>query len=420
MPIYIYSAKKGPKETVQGEVEAVSQEGAVTKLEGMGLIPVNVIAKPGTGPTPEQPITEIGLPYIPSSSSVFFGFGHAKTHDIDTFTRQLASLIKAGVPVVRALGLISQQTENRELKHVVSDLEKEVKDGKMLSQAMGKYRKLFDRLYFSMINSGEKGGVLDETLVRLADYREKENELRRKVQAALAYPALITIVGIGTVFTILTFFLPKLTGLFGSMKQTIPLPTKILIGLSSFFSANWHWILIALALAVAVCGRVKPGSKKKLIFDVIKLRTPYIKKFVMYAEIAKFTKTLGLLLGSGIPIHESMDLARGTLDNDALRDTLGAISQAIIRQGASLSGSLRKIDVFPPFVTNMIAVGEEGGRLEESLLEISSNYEKEVEQAIKITTGLLEPFLILAIGIVVGFIVFAMLLPIFNIGIMGR
>jgi type II secretory pathway component PulF len=422
MPVYTYKAKKGPKELVQGELEAASQDNAVARLEEMGLTPVNVVAK-GVERDNKKLETAFhrggGTPVPPPRWNAVSGLGRVRTRDIDTFTRQMASLIRAGVPVANALSLIAGQSSETPLGSVVSGLEKEVKDGKMLSEAMGKYRNLFNNLYLSLVKSGEKAGVLDETLTRLASHREKEDEIRRRIQAALAYPLLIITVGIATVFIMLTYFLPKLVGLFENMRQALPIPTKILIGMSGFFSANWYWILMALVLAGAIFGRVKPGSKKKFVFDMIKLHVPFVNKFIMDAEAAKFTKTLGLLLESGVPIHQSLELATKTLDNDALREGLSTVSREIVSQGSSLSGSLKRSRIFPAFVTNMIAVGEEGGKLEGALREVTSTYEKEVEQAMKIATALLEPILILVVGSVVGFIVFAMLLPIFNIGIMG-
>ena len=406
MPTYIYKAKKGPGEVVKGEIEADSEDHAVGKLERMELVPVTVVEKGGI--EKEGPIPESRTPDIRSVG--------IRTRDMDIFTRQLASLVRASVPILRALSLISQQTENRALKNVVNDLKEQVKDGKALSEALQRYPRLFNNLYLSMVKSGEKGGVLDEVLYKLAEHREKEEELRRKILAAMAYPLLVIVVGLATIFAVLTFFLPKLTGLFESMRQTLPMPTKILIGISEFMSGNWHWFLIALVFVIAIFSRVKTGSKKKFLFDMVKLHLPFMRKFVKNAEIARFARTLALLLKSGLTVYESLHLATDTLDNDVLRERLRQAGREIVNQGSALSNSLKKINIFPDFAINMIAVGEEGGRLEGSLSEIANVYEKEVEQAIKIMTSLLEPLLILAVGVVVGFIVFAMLLPIFSIG----
>jgi len=194
------------------------------------------------------------------------------------------------------------------------------------------------------------------------------------------------------------------------------LPTKMLIGLSNFMSANWIWFIVAFGFVFIIFGRVQPGGKKKFFLDMIKLHTPFVKQFIRDAEIAKFCRTLGMLLKNGLPVYDSLALATRTLDNAVLRKQLEKTSKEIVTQGATLSASLKKVKIFPNFAINMIAVGEEGGKLEESLDGVAEAYEKEVEQAIGIMTSLIEPLLILVIGGIVGGIVFAMLLPIFDIG----
>lgn len=446
MPIFVYRAQKGPENLETGEITAENQDHAVTKLEGMGLTPITVVEKDGEKAVDVRPRTEAQISKVEESlqSSVFpdarFQFGrdsdrvrlladerrsslsyvHVRTKDVDTFTWQLASLMKASVPMLRALSLISQQTENKALKLVVNDLHHQVKDGKTLSQGMRQYPKLFSNLYLNMIRSGEQGGVLHEVLYRIAEYREREQAIARKIQAALAYPAVMMVVGIGTVFVMLTVFMPKFISIFESMKQALPVPTRILIAASNFMSQNWSGILIAMAFLFVIFGRVQPSSKKKFLFDLVKLHIPFINQFVRNAEIAKFARTLGLLLKNGLSVHEALNLATDTLDNDALRRQLKEAGREIVQQGSTLSSSLAKVRIFPSFAVNMIAVGEEGGKLEESLSGIAGAYEKEVEQSINVMTSLLEPILILVIGGIVGFIVFAMLLPIFDIGAMAR
>ncbi len=430
MPTFVYRAQKGPENLETGEITAENQDHAVTKLEGMGLTPITVVEKGGEKAADVRPKTEAGPPAGSDqrpkvqenlqSSALSFSSVHVRTKDVDTFTWQLASLMKASVPMLRALSLISQQTENKALKSVVDDLHHQVQDGKMLSQGMRQYPKLFNNLYLNMIRSGEQGGVLHEVLYRIAEYREREQVIARKIQAALAYPGVMMVVGIGTVFVMLTVFMPKFISIFESMKKVLPVPTRILIAASNFMSRNWSGILIALAFLSVIFGRAQPSSKKKFLFDLVKLHIPFINKFVRNAEIAKFARTLGLLLKNGLSIHEALNLATDTLDNDALRRQLKEAGREIVQQGSTLSSSLAKVRIFPSFAVNMIAVGEEGGKLEESLSGIAGVYEKEVEQSINVMTSLLEPILILVIGGIVGFIVFAMLLPIFDIGTTAR
>ena len=204
------------------------------------------------------------------------------------------------------------------------------------------------------------------------------------------------------------------------MKQQLPLPTKILMGMSDFMSRYWYLFLIAVACVVVIFGRVKKGSKRKLIFDAVKLKLPFMKKFTRDAQIARFARSLGILVKNGLPIYESLALAADTLDNEALKESINAAGKGIVEQGLSLSESFKRTEIFPDFTLNMIAVGEQSGRLVEALEDIASVYEREVDQSIKIMSSLLEPLLILTVGAIVGFIVFAMLLPVFNIGMMAR
>lgn len=432
MPIYIYKAKRGPAEIAEGQIEAVSQDEAVDKLNAMGLIPVSLteerirhetVIAPAEGGGMRQSQKGITCPTArppasppPPAAMTLIG---VRIQDVDVFTRQLSSLIKAGVPVLKSLTLISQQTENRTLVKVTAELEKQIKDGMMLSEAMGRYPRLFNSLYVNMVKAGEKSGTLDDVLENLAEYRQKEEDIRQKLQAALAYPLLIVVLGIATVFVMLTFFLPKLTGLFQDMKQALPFSTRLLIKMSRFMAENWHWVLIFLFLLTAIFARTKEGSKKKLLFDFFKLRLPIVRKFIRTAEIARLTRTLALLLKNGISVCAGLELATNVLDNDALKAELKKAKDKVINQGCRLSDSLRTIKVFPLFAVSMIAVGEEGGKLEQSLSTIADLYERQTEQAIKIITSLLEPLLILIIGAIVGFIVFAMLMPVFNIGAVG-
>lgn len=404
MPLYTYKARKSPTETIDGELQARSKDEAVTKLNNMGMAPISVTQKYGMAASPAE--SAISEPHLV----------RVRTRDVDTFTRQLAHLIRASVPVLAALSQISQQTENKTLKNVVSDIEKRIKDGKTLSEAMGRFPRIFDGLYLGMVKAGESSGSLDEVLMRLVEHRDKEDEVRRNIQSALAYPALIIVVGTATVFVMLTFFMPKLIRLFDQMQQKLPLPTRILMGTTEFMSNNWYWFLAVVLFLIALFARSSRGSKKKFLIDMIKLHLPFVKKFVRISEIARFARTLGLLIKNGIPVYESLELATDTLENDAFREQLHQAGKKIVNQGATLSDSLGKIDGFPIFAVNMMSVGEAGGRLDESLAEIANVYEREVEQALKIMTSLLEPLLILVVGAIVGFIVFAMLLPIFNIG----
>ncbi|MBN2301052.1 MAG: type II secretion system F family protein, partial [Lentisphaerae bacterium] len=334
--------------------------------------------------------------------------------DVTMFTRQLAGLTKSNVPILRALFTISEQTENRSLQKVVADLERTIRDGNMLSDALAKYPKLFSDLYINMVRSGESGGVLDIILARLSEAREAEEDLKRKVRAAMAYPILIIIVGLATVGVLLTVFLPQVIDLFKDYHD-LPLPTRLLIAISEFASHNWHWVALILMLAGVTFRRLAAMETGRAFADRIKLHIPLFGKFLRLTDIARFARTLAILLDSGIPIDRALTLSANTLENTILRDEIRDVRNAVVEQGVPLSFGLRKTQYFPLLVSNMAAVGEEAGRLDETLIEVASFYEKELDARSALTTSLLEPVLILIVGAVVGLIVAAMLLPIFEL-----
>ncbi|MBN1557403.1 MAG: type II secretion system F family protein [Lentisphaerae bacterium] len=403
MPAYRYKAKQGPGRTVEGEVDAETRAGAVAYLEQQGLAPVWVREKAADADGNRGPR---------------FRRRRITARDITVFTRQLASLTRSSVPILRALTTVVDQTGNLRLRRVVEDLEARIREGAMLSDALTAYPSLFPELYVNMVRSGESAGVLDTILTRLAEAREAEEEVRRKVQSAMAYPVLVLTVGVLTVFVLFSFFLPRVVALFKDYRE-LPLPTRLLIGTSGFFSANWYWIVIAALLLWAVYKRLAAAEKGRAFVDGVKLRLPLVRRFVSEASIARFARTLALLIEGGIPIDRALDLSGQTLGNAVLRDEVETARRDTVMQGMRLSDGLKRAAHFPAFVSNMVAVGEEGGRLEESLSEVAGFYEKEVEQQSRMATSLLEPILILVVGLVVGFIVASMLLPIFEIGTGG-
>lgn len=399
MALYQYKAKDGPEKTVQGELDADSQSDAIARIDGMGYSPLWV--------------REIDAKRNAAGRRV--SRRPIRNRDITVFTGQLASLTRSAVPILRALKTIEGQTENGRLRSVVADIERAIRDGQMLSEAMSRHPRLFPELYVNMIQAGEQGGALDVVLSRLTETREQEEETRRKVQSALAYPMLILAVGVATVFALFAFFLPRVLGLFEGY-ENLPLPTRILVGSTEFMSANWYWLLLALLLAAAVVNRLAAMEKGRTFFDRIKLRIPLFNTFLLQADIARFARTLSLLIDTGVAIDRALELAGNTLKNAILRGEVDSARDSTVRQGVPLSDGLRRARHVPAFVANLVAVGEEGGQLPEALTEVATFYEKEVEQQARVATGLLEPLLILVVGGIVGFIVAAMLLPIFELG----
>jgi len=403
MAKFIYKAKNGPDKTVEGELDAETSAEAVARIDAMGYSPVWVREKDAE-----------------AGRSGLWRKGISQ-REITVFTRQLASLTKSGVPILKALSTIAGQTGNIAFGKVIKDLENTIRDGSMLSEALARYPVLFPELYVNMVRSGESGGVLDTILFRLSESREKEEEVRRKVQSATAYPILVIFVGIITVLVLLIFFLPRVASIFKDYGyDKLPLPTRMVIGLSDFFAGSWYWMLIVIGLFAAIFKRLMSLEKGRITIDRMKLGLPILGKFIMESEVARFARTLSLLIQTGISIDKALGLSASVLNNAVLKEEVEEVRKNTITQGMSVSAGLKKARYFPAFVANMAAVGEEGGKLDESMLEIASFYEKEVEQQSRLATSLLEPLLILIVGVVVGFIVAAMLLPIFELSTVVR
>jgi type II secretory pathway component PulF len=398
MPQYAYTAKDGPGRTVTGTVSAVSRAEAVSRIDTLGYTPVSVTEAAETRPD--------GRPARG---------GRVSRADVTVFTRQFASLVRAGVPILRGLRTIAEQSENPATAAMVAEIEAGIRDGQTLSELLSKHPRQFSSLYVNMVRAGETGGVLDVTLERLADARERDDELRRRVQAALAYPTLVLLAGGATVFVLLAFFLPRMAALFEGYNG-LPAPTRIMMGISRWFSSAWPWLAGAVAVLAAAFARISSSAKGRLLLDRALLSLPLVGAIARDSEIARFARTLALMLNSGIPIEAALRLCEGVVRNTVLCGGIGRARERTVGQGASFSAGLRSSGVFPPFVSNMAAVGEESGRLDAALGEVAAYYEKSVEQRTRLATSLLEPVLILFVGGIVGFIVAAMLLPIFEIG----
>jgi len=403
---FTYEAKKGPGELVKGVIEAESQSAAVDKLSQMGYIPIRVVAA-----------NEKSLNRRSNIAKQFSGLSLSKkirSKELTIFTEQLASLLKSKVPLFEALRFLHEQTENVNLKGIISQSIDKIRDGKTLSESLSKYPKVFPLLYVNMIESGEKGGVLDKTLLRLSEFRNRQEEIRGKVTSALVYPIFMLVVGVASMFVLLTFVIPRMASLFSEIGQTLPLPTRILLSASNQFRNYWYLTPAIIVLGVFVFNKMK--EKKKSALDSFKLKLPLIGSFIKKSAIARFARTLALLLASGIPLFQALAITIPTMENEVIKSDLELIHKGII-DGASFEQSMKRSLCFPRFMTNMLAVGEKGGNLEEVLLEVAVFYERETNRVIKVITSLLEPAMILVMGLIIGFIVFAMLLPIFQINL---
>jgi len=401
-----YKAKDSGKEMITGILEAETEQEALAKLSQMGYFPLSIEREEASSEGQTDPLS-LGF------------FTRIRRRDITFFTRQLADLLEAGLPLMRALDVLWEQTENRRLQEVLASLASQVREGKSFSEALALYPKIFSNLYVNMVKSGEVGGMLSEVLARLADFGEKEEELRTKVRAALAYPILILFVGMATVAVLLIFVVPKLVSLFHDVGQILPLPTRILVEVSQGLVHYWWVILSMIVLNVFLLRRGRLSKGVRLAIDGVKLRLPVWGSLIKKVEIASFARSLATLLSHGVPILQAMQVVVQATENELLRGEFERIGEQL-KGGTTLSQEIRRGRMFPALVTNMVAVGEEAGNLERSLFKIADTYEREADQAMKLMTSLVEPIMILVMGSIVGFIVIAMLMPIFQIDLLAR
>ena len=399
MPLYKYEVKKNPKETAQGVLEAESQQAAVNRLREMGYHPLWITEqKPDIGGT--------GL--------AVRRFRRIRQRDVNLFIRQLANLTDAGLPLIRALTTLIAETENPQMVEVLRELRTGVQKGRTLAECLAEHPKVFPGMYPSMVRAGETGGMLEEVLLRIAAFGEKTDELKHKVVGALIYPAFLVLVGAAALFVLLSFVFPKLITLFEDFNAPLPVATLIVMGICGFMSRWWWLILGCVAFVVVAVRQYVATSRGRFQVDKGLLRTPLFGPVVQRVEISKFARTLGTLIDNGVPILSALRIVVDTLTNRALAQEVGSIHDEI-SEGESLNEALRRRTHFPPTVVNMLAVGEESGRLGEACTRIADVYDKEVDRAISAMTSLLEPTLILIMGFFVGFLVIAMLLPMFQV-----
>jgi general secretion pathway protein F len=420
MPVFEYRGLTPAGKQVKGLLEAESSRSLRTQLKRSGVFLTDVLAERESGPvrrqnghtaTIAQPQPSLG------SRDVQLGKlfrGRVSSDDVAIFTRQLSTLLHAGVTLIEALTALVDQTEKERLKRVVSDVKTRVNEGSSLADALGQHGKIFGSLYVNMVRAGEASGALDAVLARLADFTEGQAKLRQKVLGTLIYPVIMSIIGSGILALLMTVVVPKVTKIFDSMKVSLPWTTRLLIFVSNLL-ANWWWLLLPL-LGAAIFGffRWKASPKGRPIWDRFVLRAPVFGSLVRMLSIARFSRTLATLLKSGVPLLTAMDITKNVVSNGVLSAVVENARDAI-REGESIAGPLKRSGEFPPLVHHMIAIGERSGQLEEMLLNVADSYETQVSVRIGALTALMEPLIIVAMGVAVAFVAFSILMPILQL-----
>ncbi len=404
---FVYKAKQGPQKIVEGLVEAESSDGAVAKLLERGLSPIHIKQKPQRDSRKAQK--------TPSGGTFFPGRG-VPAGDVLMFTRQVSDLLGAGVSLLQTLIIVQRQMRHPGFKEDVRQMITVVRDGGSFSRALSQFPDIFPLLYVNMARSGEMAGNLDLVMDRLAEFNERDQDVRNQVTTALLYPALIVIVGGITVFVLLTWVIPRITLIFEDLNQALPLPTVVLIAISGFFAKFWWLFLVLLAAGLLYLKKAYATPKGKLMLDRLKLRVPLVGDFLRDIQLGRFARTLGTLLESGVEILAALDSVGRVLENEVLRRQVRNVA-ADVQDGKSLAAALAGNEYFPETVVSMVAVGAESGHTEKGLYKLADYYERRSQRFIKRMLSLMEPMLILVMGVIVGFVVMAMLMPIFRMNL---
>ena len=403
MPRYSYKAADDSGKVVEGVLEAAEEKEVVKELHNMGLIPIRItLSKGGSG--------NLNINISNQFLSLFKG---VSSKDLMIFTQDLPSLLEAGLPVDRALAILIDAAENEKFAEVLRSILKAIQGGGYLSDAMSKHPKVFSSFYVNMVRAGEAGGVLESVLARLGEFLETSEELRDYIKSAMVYPLFLVCVGGASIIILMTFVIPKFSMIFSDMGQTIPLTTRILLGLSGVLSHYWWVILGVLAALFYFIRRYFKSQAGRLVLDHYKLTLPAVGDLVRKIEVARFARTLGTLTKSGVPILQALDLVKDIMTNQIITRSMEKVHERV-KEGERLSKPLGESGVFPSLAIQMITVGEETGRLDNMLLRVAANYEKMVRNTVKRYISFLEPAMILAMGLVVGFVVLSMLMAIFS------
>lgn len=412
MPVYQYRGYRNDGGAAAGIIDAENAKLARLKLRKDGVFPTDVV---------EQTSAAVGSQEHTRSTAVHRPgrFPSLSANDLALMTRQFATLLVAGLPLVDALGVLVDQAEKKPVKALFADIREQIRGGKSLSAVLELHGKDFSPIYIHMVRAGEASGALDQILFRLAEFLEKQLLLKNKVTNALLYPALMLFVGLSVLFFLMTFVVPKITAVFANMQQALPWPTVALMSVSQFFADYWLQLAGLLIAAIMLVRRWIRTNQGRTAADRLILRVPLLGDVARMVSISRLTSTLATMLASGVQLLDALDVSKRVMNNRVLEETVERARQNI-REGETIADPLKRSGEFPALVTHMIAVGERSGEMEEMLRRVSQIYDGEVERVITRLTSLLEPIMILAMGVIVFFIVVAILLPIFEMGQMVR
>jgi len=396
MPTFSYSARSATGELQAGEIELPTRDEVVTYLRRQRLIPVSVKTKPKS-----------------ANINISFGSG-VKTREIVVFTRQFATMINAGLPLVQSLTILADQSENPKFKVVITQVLNDIQAGQTLADALRHHPKIFTDLYVNMVAAGETGGILDTILNRLAVFLEKNDALARKIKGAMTYPAVVLFVVVAATTILLWKVVPIFATIFTDAGMALPTPTRVVLSISEFLQSYIHLVILGIVGVVFAIRQYYKTSSGQLAIDKMLLKMPILGSLIRKAAVSRFTRTLGTLVSSGVSILEGLEITARTAGNRVVHDAVMR-SRKSIAGGATIADPLKASGVFPPMVVQMINVGEQTGGLDDMLSKIADFYDDEVDAAVTALTSILEPVMIVVMGVVIGGMVVAMYLPMFDL-----
>jgi type IV pilus assembly protein PilC len=428
LPNFEYKAIDSNGKEKSGIVEADDNQDAISKVKDKGLYPTEInqteeeTKKPSKATSTSEEKTKSKKKKSKKKRSLnqeiripFLGIGTVGLQDTAVFTRQLATMINAGLPLVRSLNVLQEQLNAGPLKNIVASLSEEVTTGGSLSEALTKYPKVFSPLYINMVKAGEAGGVLEIVLERLSTFMEKNLELGRKIKAALTYPALVVLFAGGVLLFLTVYLIPQFMGIFETLDVgKLPTITAVTMSISNFFQNQWYIGIGALIGLFVFYKALLKNEKAKYLIDKGKLRLPIAGDLLRKIEVTRFSRTLGTLISSGVPILQALRITEGVVNNKVISDAIGKVHNSI-REGESIASPLKASGVFPLMVVNMVDVGEETGSLDEMFVKVADIYDSEVDTTVDSLTSIIEPVLIITMGLIVGFIVVSMFLPLIKL-----
>ena len=399
---YTYSARNKAGVIQKGTLFASDRAAAAANLSGKGLTPILVTEQTSNKKSAPNPLAKLLV-------------GKVSLQDKVIFSRQFATMINAGVPIAKALAILAEQTESSRLKAAANEIAKQVEGGGTLAAAMGAHPDVFNGIYVNMVKAGETGGILDQVLDRLATQQEKDAEIVAKVKGAMIYPSVVTTATVAAFFFLMTVVVPKLAGIFADLGSSLPIYTKILLATSKFLTKDWYiFVIVVVATVVLVTRWYKTDSGRHTV-DRLMLKAPIFGPIIVKVNIARFARTFGSLMASGLSVMEAINATRSALGNSVYQDELAIVAQQV-KNGRPMSDHIRASKHFPAIVGQMLSVGEETGQMDAILLKLADFYEKEVDAVVSGITSVIEPILIIVLGGMVGFIVISVFGPIANIG----